>query len=162
MSEAGCSIVRHMARRIVAICGIRRGFALHHRDCRTNGKYCNPLRCLALRAIIPFLPGYGTGSGIMFATDCHCHHPLLLFRNCVLTGGRNMWFRRQRERGVSSADASPYAVVGSRHEGLTLKCVWCGKRVKMFVGPKAKGTIYGLCRECRATVLAARTRFYRQ
>lgn len=70
-----------------------------------------------------------------------------------------MWFWRRRERGVSSAGAGMYPSAKPRQEGLTLKCVWCGKKIKMFVGPKTRGTVYGLCLECRSAVLAAQARY---
>ncbi|MEW6358878.1 MAG: hypothetical protein AB1696_21275 [Planctomycetota bacterium] len=73
-----------------------------------------------------------------------------------------MWFFRRKNHGENETGAKSYFVGNARSEGLTLKCIWCGKRIDMFVGPKAKGTIYGLCLECRTAVLAARSRFHLQ
>ena len=70
-----------------------------------------------------------------------------------------MWFFGRRKRGIGKAETNPYFSSSKRPEGLTLKCVWCGKRIEMFAGNKVQGTIYGLCLECRAKVLAARSRF---
>ena len=73
-----------------------------------------------------------------------------------------MWFRRRTGRGVSTGASGSYLVAEARQEGLTIKCVWCGKRIDVFVGPKVTGTIYGLCHECRTAVLASKARINRQ